>query len=72
MSPAIWRHYQMSKNELVWIHSEDTYGELISRGAWASKIKFIKDRTLFEVLIENEDLDFINELNYPDFWEEEE
>lgn len=62
----------MSENELVWIHSENTYGELISRGAWASTVRFIKDTIMFEVMIENEDLDFVHELNYPDFWEEEE
>jgi hypothetical protein len=62
----------MSENELVWIHSENIHGELISRGAWASTVRFLKDGNLFEIMIENEDLDFIHELHYPEFWEEEE
>jgi hypothetical protein len=62
----------MTNNELVWIHSEEIYAELLSRGAWASKVRYLKDKTLFEVLVENEDLDFIQEIYYPDFWEEEE
>lgn len=62
----------MSSGDVVWIHSEGVYGEIITYGAFMSKIRYIKDKTLFETYIENEDFDIIEEVVYPDFWEEEE
>lgn len=62
----------MSSGDVVWIHSEGVYGEIIAYGAFMSKIRYIKDKTLFETYIENEDFDIVEEVVYPDFWEEEE
>lgn len=62
----------MSNGDKIYIHSEGVYGEIISFGAHASKVKYIKDKTMFETYIENEDFDIVEEVYYPDFWEEEE
>lgn len=62
----------MSSGDIVWIHSEGVYGEIIVYGAFMSKVKYLKDKTLFETYIENEDFDIVEEVVYPDFWEEEE
>ena len=62
----------MSSGDIVWIHSEGVYGKIIVYGAFMSKVKYLKDKTLFETYIENEDFDIVEEVVYPDFWEEEE
>jgi hypothetical protein len=61
----------MSTGDIVYIHSEDVYGEIVSYGAYISRVRYTKDKTLFEIYVENEDFDIVQEIIYPDFWEEE-
>lgn len=62
----------MSDGDFIYIHSEGIYGELVSYGAHVSKVRYIKDKTMFETYIENDDFDIVEEIRYPEFWEEEE
>ena len=58
--------------EKIWIHSEGVYGELLSYNSYYSLVRYIKDKTVFETYIENEDFDIISEVIYPEFWDKEE
>jgi len=62
----------MSDGDFIYIHSEEVYGELVSYGAHVSKVRYIKDKTMFETYVENDDFDIVEEIRYPEFWEEEE
>ena len=61
----------MSSGDIIWIHSEQVYGVLVSYGAHFSTVRYLKHKTLFETYIENDDFDIIEEITYPEFWEEE-
>lgn len=61
----------MSNGEIIYIHAEGVYGEIISYGAHVSKVRYFKDKTMFETYLENDDFDLVEEVAYPDFWEEE-
>jgi hypothetical protein len=61
----------MSNGDKIYIHSESVYGEIVSYGAHVSRVKYFKDKTMFETYIENDDFDIVEEIHYPDFWEEE-
>ena len=62
----------MSNGEIVWIYSEKCYGEIIKYGAFYSLVAYTKDKTRFEVYLENEEFSVMEDVTYPDFWEEEE
>jgi hypothetical protein len=62
---------KMSSGDKIWIHSEKVYGEVISYGAHVSVVRYIKDKTVFETYLENEEFDIVEEIKYPEFWEEE-
>ena len=47
----------MSDGDFIYIHSEGIYGELVSYGAHVSKVRYIKDKTLFETYVENDDFE---------------
>jgi hypothetical protein len=62
----------MTSGDIVWIFSEQCYGEVIAYGAHVSKVRYTKDKTMFETFMENEDFSLIEEVKYPEYWEEEE
>jgi hypothetical protein len=62
----------MSDGDFIYIHSEGVYGELISYGAHVSKVRYFKDKNMYETYVENDDFDIVEEIRYPEFWEEEE
>jgi hypothetical protein len=34
-------------------------------------VRYIKDKTVFETYLENDEFDIVEEIKYPEFWEEE-
>ena len=53
----------MSDGDFIYIHSEEVYGELVSYGAHVSKVRYIKDKTMFETYVENDDFDIVEEIS---------
>lgn len=47
---------------LIWIESEDCWGDVIEHYAHYSKVRFFKDGHLHEEIIENDDLVELKEL----------
>jgi len=56
----------------VYIHTEDVYGEVVHSGAYFSTVRYSKNGSDFEVLMENEDFWFISEREHPEAWGEPE
>ncbi len=52
----------MSDGDFIYIHSEGIYGELVSYGAHVSKVRYIKDKTMFETYVENDDFDIVEDI----------
>lgn len=41
---------------IVYLQDEQVFGIIVSHGAFASKVKYVKDGVSFEVWVENEDI----------------
>lgn len=49
----------MDRHFIVYLPEEGVYGEVISYGSYASTVRYSEGGIQYEVLILNEDLDFI-------------
>jgi hypothetical protein len=49
----------MDKSYIVYLQDEGVYGEVISYGLYASTVVYSKKGIKYEVIVLNEDLDFI-------------
>jgi hypothetical protein len=47
---------------IVFIHAEQCYGTVEKLGAWASVVKYTKEGTEFEDLMENEEFTIVDEI----------
>lgn len=47
---------------IVYIHDEEVYGEIIHQGAFASIVRFSKDGIEYEIFMENEDFDVVEDI----------
>jgi hypothetical protein len=43
-------------NPIVYLQDEETFGIIVSYGAFVSKVKYWKDGISYEVFVENEDI----------------
>lgn len=48
---------------IVFIHDEKVYGEILSFGSYASKVRYSKNGIQYEVTMLNEDFEIIEEVN---------
>jgi hypothetical protein len=55
---------------VVFIHSIATYGTVETLGAFASKVKYEKDGTEYEELMENDEFSIIHEIVFTHIEEE--
>lgn len=49
----------MDKHIMAYFPEEESYVDVISYGSYASRIKYFKDGLSYEVVVLNEELDFI-------------
>jgi hypothetical protein len=42
---------------LVWLHDEQVWGTIIKYGAYASVVEYTKDGHIFQVIVENDDIE---------------
>jgi hypothetical protein len=43
-------------NPIVYLQDERVYGIIVSYGAYASKVRYMKNGIYYEVIVENEDI----------------
>lgn len=51
----------VNASEIIWLLEERTYGILVKLGAFFSTVRYVKDGTDFEVLIENDEFELWKE-----------
>jgi hypothetical protein len=56
----------------VLLVKENVFADLISEGAYVSRIKYYYGGILFDVTVENDDFIILNEETEDDFWESQE
>lgn len=49
----------MSTPEIVWLEEERTYAELLSLGAFFSTVRYTREGIDYEVLVSNDEFDYI-------------
>ena len=58
------------KYTIVYLPDEKVYGEVVSYGTYASKIRYSKMGIEYQVVVLNEDFDLVYEVNIPEIEEE--
>ena len=48
---------------IVWLNEERTHAELISLGAYCSLVRYTRDGVIWEVIIDNDEFNFIEDEN---------
>ena len=61
----------MPEPRKVWLNREKVYADLISEGVYASKVRYVYGGILYDVLIENDEFEFLDEENDYDLGGEE-
>lgn len=51
----------MSKSRKVLLLKEDIYADLISEGAYVSRIRYVYGGVLYDVFVENDELEFLDD-----------
>lgn len=49
------------ENEIVWLPEEQVFAFLIKRGAFVSTVQFTRGGIEYEVMVENDEYEYINE-----------
>lgn len=49
----------MTPPEIVWLVDERTYAQLVSLGAYFSKVKYTREGIDYEVLVSNDEFEYI-------------
>lgn len=49
--------------ELVWLHDERTFASVLRRDAYTSMVRYVREGITFEVMVDNDDYDYITEFN---------
>lgn len=47
---------------IVYLYDEQVYAELVSHGAYASTVRYSLDGVLYEVMVENEEFDIVEDI----------
>jgi hypothetical protein len=55
---------------IVYIEDEDIYGEIVSHGAYASKIHYLKDGFEYEIILLNDEFEIVEEINIEEIEED--
>lgn len=55
MSPQEEDDTEWEVSPIIYIEDENVYGIVVSYGAYVSRVKYMKDGILYDVLIENEE-----------------
>jgi hypothetical protein len=50
------------KHSIIYIPDEQEYGELVTRGAYASLVRYSSGGVMYEVMMLNEDFDIVQDI----------
>jgi len=54
---------------VIFLPDERVYGEIVSRGTYASKVRYMQDGFQYEIVMLNEDFEIVEEINIPEIEE---
>lgn len=53
---------EIEHNIIIYVHDEQVYGKIINQGAFASLVNFSKDGIEYEIFMENDEFDIVQDI----------